>query len=401
MTADWLPALRRGARVYGRTAAAAWRCFGAAGRDSWFWTLGLPPLLLFTWLTLLLDRLFFPAFRRVPVSRPVFLVGHPRSGTTLLHRLLHATGDYAAFRVRDLLLPALTARRLVFPLLDLLLRRRTAGHDAAGGHAAGPDSVEEEELLFLPLLDTQFLSFQSPLGLHPRGFAELVEGDGPEDMRAEARGRHHAGVRFLEACFRRQIYATGRSRIVAKMNYSLLRLRTLLARFPDAHFVCILRSPYQTIPSQLSLHRAILLQRWPGLDARRPDLLLGYYRRRYQASLALYRHMDGLIRSGGIPADRLLLLTYESLTGDLAGAVEKITAFTGLPVSPALRAHIAQAAAAQQHYARPHRNARLADFGLSEADITRDLADFNARHGFTPEGEKAAPAAGRNGGAGA
>lgn len=363
-------------RTYGRILAAAWRAFGLVSRELIFWALVMPPFLLFTHTTLLLDHVFFPRLRRVRMPPPVFLIGHPRSGTTFVHRLLHATGDYAAFRVRDIIFPALTARRLLYPLLDLLLRRWKPGHDAAGGHAVTPDSVEEEEMLFLHLLDTQFLSFLSPLGLHEGGFAALVEND--------AQPHRMAAVGFLEGCLRRQCLDSGRSQVIANMNYAALRLRSLLARFPQARVIYILRSPFAAVPSHLSLHRAMFRERWPGLEARRPDLLQGYYHRRVAASVRLYRSMDDMIRDGTLPPDRLLLLRYEEVMADPAAALRQIFEFTGLAPSAALQAQIAEAVGRQRKYVRPHRNADLSAFGIPEAELTRDLADFNTRHGFTP-----------------
>ena len=51
----------------------------------------------------LLDYLFFPALWRQKVQRPVFIVGHARSGTTLAHRLLAADGDVPDLVAHDLL----------------------------------------------------------------------------------------------------------------------------------------------------------------------------------------------------------------------------------------------------------------------------------------------------------
>lgn len=43
-----------------------------------------------------LDHLIYPGFRRIPLDRPVFIIGNPRSGTTFLHRFLLETQQQAA-----------------------------------------------------------------------------------------------------------------------------------------------------------------------------------------------------------------------------------------------------------------------------------------------------------------
>ncbi|MBM4373231.1 MAG: sulfotransferase, partial [Deltaproteobacteria bacterium] len=60
-----------------------------------------------------LDHLLYPGFRKVPIDRPVFILGNPRSGTTFLHRFLLNSGDLAAFELWEMLFPAVSARKLL------------------------------------------------------------------------------------------------------------------------------------------------------------------------------------------------------------------------------------------------------------------------------------------------
>jgi hypothetical protein len=86
-------------------------------------------------LSMQLDTLFFPAWRGQRVERPVFIIGHPRSGTTMLHRSLTSADDFVVFKFWHLLFPSLTSRKLVGPLMDDLIRKgkdvivpKTVGH---------------------------------------------------------------------------------------------------------------------------------------------------------------------------------------------------------------------------------------------------------------------------------
>jgi len=58
-----------------------------------------------TLLAMWLDNLFFPSWQRKVVDRPVFIIGHPRSGTTMLQRSLTSNGDFVVFRFWELLFP--------------------------------------------------------------------------------------------------------------------------------------------------------------------------------------------------------------------------------------------------------------------------------------------------------
>ena len=59
-----------------------------------------PLLELTIWTGLLLDRIFFPGFRREAVSSPLFIIGNPRSSTTFLHRLISKdVGQFTTMRM--------------------------------------------------------------------------------------------------------------------------------------------------------------------------------------------------------------------------------------------------------------------------------------------------------------
>ena len=63
---------------------------------------------LFNVLFFTLDYLVFPSLWRQQVERPVFIVGHARSGTTLVHRLLAADGEtFSYFLYWEMFFPSL------------------------------------------------------------------------------------------------------------------------------------------------------------------------------------------------------------------------------------------------------------------------------------------------------
>ena len=60
-----------------------------------------------------LDPILFPGLRRVQVRKPVFVIGHARSGTTLLHRLMSRDERFSAFLLYELFLPSLLQKKVV------------------------------------------------------------------------------------------------------------------------------------------------------------------------------------------------------------------------------------------------------------------------------------------------
>ena len=76
--------------------------------------LWIPVRTLFHGMCFLLDYLFFPALWTQRVERPVFIIGHARSGTTLMHRLLSADGDrFGYFLYWEMFFPSLLQKKVI------------------------------------------------------------------------------------------------------------------------------------------------------------------------------------------------------------------------------------------------------------------------------------------------
>ena len=323
-----------------------------------------------------LDNLFFPAWRHKAVDRPVFIIGHPRSGTTMLQRSLTSGGDFVIFRLWELLFPSLTARKIVGPVINRMIR---SGKDVMMpknvGHFAALGEVDEEDFLFLFHALTQFYPPLVGLAFSTEDFDDIVFCDAlPVSVR-------RASMAWLDGCLRRQMLFTGRQRVVAKMNYSALRVRTLLEAYPNARIVYLVRSPFDTIPSHLSLHQNVSYHRW-GKDRIPPAVLDRYIQRRYKHNVSLYRYVEDLLVAGDLPESRMITVRYEDMMHDLEGEVERVASFCDLNLSDALHNSIAAQAEIQRSYKREHNNLKMEDFGLTHADVLRDLGFVFDRYGF-------------------
>lgn len=340
---------------------------------------------LFAHATMSMDRVLFPSVNKVQVKNPVFILGHPRSGTTFFHRLLTQTDEFPTFELWEIMVPSLTGRKLLRPFVERIggAFRKEAYHNADamfsdGAHDTGAHSVEEEELLLNLKLDTQMFTFLTPLAFDEEDWIEVVFSD------HQSLERRRGSTRFLRECFKRHIYETGKGQILAKMPYSTLRIKSLMAEFPDAKFIYLVRSPYDTIPSHLSLHRSFFANRW-GLDNIEPAALKRYYQRRYRHNVDLYRYFYDLHKSGELPEDKVKVIRYDLFLSDLENAFNELIEFTGIEVSDALRQRIKEQAQKQKVYKRGHKNLDLEDFGISKEQIAKDLDFVFEEYGFSKE----------------
>src|SRR5688572_18038779 len=105
-----------------------------------------------------LDPVVHPRLRRTPVRAPVFSLGHARSGTTLLHRLMAADEErFSYFLLYEMFFPSLIEKELLRAFLRFdarvlgeRVRRRIDAWDerkfrrSQGMHESGLFAAEED-----------------------------------------------------------------------------------------------------------------------------------------------------------------------------------------------------------------------------------------------------------------
>lgn len=327
----------------------------------------LPVFFVFTRFTLFLDRIFFPAYRQVKIEHPVFILGG-RGGTTFLQKLMTKPGDFAAFEAWHILFPSLTARRLVKPIIDYLVKTdRATIAPPEDGHEIKLNGIEEDEFLFLHQLDTQFVTLFTPLAFDELEHPELQFYDlQPQKQRQKS-------IELFKGFLKRQILFTKKAQVLSKFTYSVYRIKTLMEAFPDGKFIVLLRSPQLVIPSYFSLHYNLLDRQW-GLENIPKDKLQEFFRRIYKHSIELYRYPIELIEKGEVDTSRLMILDTDLLFSDLGNTFERIVNFTGIEPSEQLKQAIARQVEKQKNYQRKHEVLDIEKFGVTSEQIDRDFA---------------------------
>jgi len=368
-------------RLYKQGLAVSWKLFGASRHFVFFVFVILFFMVhsAFTIVTLFFDNIFFYRYRKVEVKQPVFIIGHPRSGTTFMHHLFTQTDEMAAFTTWQLLFPAITARLIVKPIVKFLTRKKPVVLiPEEAGHQIALDSVEEDEMLFLHTHDTQFVIIGTPLGFAEEDYRELRFHDlqpGPRRIKS---------AHYLKSVFKRHIYYTGKTQIFAQTHFSTHRIKTLMEVFPDAKFIYMHRMPEDTLPSYLSLNYNTLDILW-GMHRFSEEQKTNYYNRRYKASLELYMYFYDLWQNNEIDKKKVLIVDYKKLRNELMPMFEQIVEFTGIKPSKELRNAVAVQAQKQKSYKRKHQVKTLSDFGI---DAERVKKDFGFLYTDDPFGEQ-------------
>jgi omega-hydroxy-beta-dihydromenaquinone-9 sulfotransferase len=185
---------------------------------------------------------------RTKIERdPIFVIGHWRSGTTLLHELLvrdrrHTYPDtYACFAANHFIVSGWWMR----PCLRILLPSRRP----VDNMPAGWDHPQEDEFALCNMgVPSPYLTIAFPN--RPPQCQEYLDfrGVGPSQVSGWKEG-------FL--WFLRCVTLQNPKRIVLKSPPHTARIRVLLEMFPKAKFVHIVRDPYSLFPSTVHLWKRL------------------------------------------------------------------------------------------------------------------------------------------------
>jgi hypothetical protein len=281
----------------------------------------------FRWST---SRRYADAVAQVQMTRPpLFVLGHWRSGTTLLHNLLAANTEQFAFantyQVVNPLTFLATEEANTRRFARLIPDKRPMDNMELGFH-----TPQEDE--FAPLLMTLLSLY---LGISfPRREQDYA-------CYLTFRGVPQAQIDEWKAAllwFCKSLTLKHGRPLVLKSPPHTARIRLLLELFPDARFVHVCRNPYDVFQSQQHYFETAMwytyLQR-PDVT-RIDDGILTRYTTIYDA------YFDDRVL---IPAGRLHELRFEDLERDPVGELHKLYEALDLPgfadFEPHLQAYVA------------------------------------------------------------
>lgn len=330
----------------------------------------------------LLDNLS-PKLHRSQIRKPIFIIGHARSGTTLLHRLMLADeGRYSFFRAWEMAFPSLWEKRLLRGLgwLDqnllgsFLEKKLRATEDAKLAktrdvHDTGFFAPEEDDFC-------QTFSCTSGFWIVLFPYMDKLDfyywDEWPRRRRLRAMRGYHDSLRRQMA-----LGNTARTHLSKNPTFNG-RVESLLEEFPDARFVVCMRDPRESIPSLLKM----LKQTWHSLGwgEERIDASI---EKLVEQSLHTYRHPRAVLSRSH--DTRWCEVDYRELTADPQTAVEKIYASLDLEMSASLRQALAEAGARRGKHKTAH-TYDLEEFGLDSETIEAALPELFADYGWNVAG---------------
>lgn len=336
-----------------------------------------------TWLSFLLDDLFFIGYRRKEVREPVFIVGNPRSGTTFLHRLMAKDEQtFTSPRLWEILFaPSVTQRKIAWALADLdrrlggLLHRILLWVDKR----VRASNVMHRMSLLIPEEDEYFLVHQGATiiaGLFfgfPKAAYPFVFFDTQLSRREKRRV-----MRFYRRCLQRHLFAHEESKhVLSKNPYFTPKVDALLKRFPDAKIIYLARNPLSVVPSyaSLSAHWWQMLcepeKRYPHME--------------YILTATQHWYRYPVERLEQAPEANRIFVNFHELVQDPDTIVTRIYDHFGLEISPEFEQILKEETEkARQHKSKHHYS--LEGVGLTDEQVLTAYQDVFERWGFDPAG---------------
>jgi hypothetical protein len=245
---------------------------------------------------------------RTPLPQaPLFIIGHWRTGTTLLHELLILDPRHSFPNTYQCLEPNhfLLTERLVTRYLHFLMPSRRPMDNMA----AGWDKPQEDEFALCMMgQPSPYLTIAFPNRPPQDQEAFSLERLSPR----QRQGWKHAFLRFLK-----QLTFKDPRRLVLKSPTHSCRIRTLLELFPDARFVHIVRNPYVVFPSTVNLWKSL-----SELHGLQKPTFAGLNEYVFQTFTMLYDRLEQGKQL--VPPGRFHEVRYEDLVRDPVGQMRAL-----------------------------------------------------------------------------
>ena len=230
------------------------------------------------WLCLwTVDDILYPAYRDVPISKPVFLVGGFRTGSTSLHRALNLDAErYVTPRFLELVFPFIVFHKFLDFLEGLDKKLGTSiihKIEARAQAAIGPEIMAQHPMSFYEAEEDDVLFAAWHLSgwytgtMFPSASAWIACGQTstfPEASKLKM-------WQFYQRVVQKVLWRRGQGRAYLSKSHLIEFMPTVAKMCPDAHFVGTVRNPCDTFVSwyALSQSASLVMGRWqlPTADA--------------------------------------------------------------------------------------------------------------------------------------
>jgi hypothetical protein len=318
------------------------------------------------------DRQLYPEIARQEIREPLFIVGLPRSGTTLLHTLIAADPEHRAPLTWEVMSPSPPTgeneRQRIRHAERSLASLQWLAPTFRRVHAVGAELPQE----CVGLMSPTFMSDQFDTMYNVPSYRAWF-------LKQDLRPAYEYHRRFLQHLQQRQ----SARRWVLKAPVHMFALPSLLSIYPDARFVQAHREPLQAITSVSSL---IAILRSVFSDAVDPGQIARDALQYWSETLALF-----LQERERLAPERIFDLDYREIRRDPIAAIRSVYEYFGWSLSREAEQRMRTTLANQPREQNGFHHYEPSQFGLEGAEVSTRFSVYCERFGLsTPNISRAA-----------
>lgn len=304
-----------------------------------------------------------PVILSQPINEPLFIIGLPRTGTTILQALLARDARHRSPKSWECLLPCpapapesykdnprIDRVRAEFEQLFALVP------DFRKMHYMEADSPQE----CVGITALNFTSYQFMVQCSPTSYVDWFfhHADQLENMRW-----HKRFLQFLQSG------GVRKPRWLLKSPVHLLRLKEVFAVYPDARIIMTHRDPRELVGSITSLVSSVRSAYSDEEDAARSGgEMLDFWARSFDRFLAARHELDR--------EDQFVDIAFDDFAADQIGTIDRIYARFGWQLDDDSRGRMRDFLRLEPKDKHGAHEYSLEAFGIAQADVTREYAGY-------------------------
>lgn len=196
----------------------------------------------------LIESIHIPRIRKQRVERPIFILGHPRSGTTHLQYLMSKDPQFAFCSVYDAIVPHIfLSGGKMFSKLIALSMPATRPQDEV---SVSIDSPKEEEFAMATMSGISYMNCFY--------FPSNAQENFKQSVLFEKKRQRQYWQKHFDYFLKKLSLKYGNKRLLLKSPANTARVQEILEVYPDACFVHISRHPYEVYTSTVRLFEKIV-----------------------------------------------------------------------------------------------------------------------------------------------
>lgn len=240
---------------------------------------------------------------------PIFIIGHWRSGTTLMHELMAMDQRLAFPNNFDAFLPNhfLISRPVLYPIVKMLMPSKRPMDNMK----MGVELPQED--------DFALCVYGAPTPYRRIAFPNRPSRDHLDLDLSSASPQTQQHVRRSMEHFLKMLTSQYKSQLVLKSPPHTGRLKQLAEWFPGAKFIHMSRHPYRLVPSTMRLWK--LLDLIQGFQLPKYD---DVWLKNYIVECKNLMYSAYLEQRSEIPSNQLVEVKFESLIEDPVGEMKRI-----------------------------------------------------------------------------